>query len=261
MKAVLKSLTEIPEQFREHYVEQDGQFVLKVEGDHPTVTGIVTEANKNVAEFRTNNINLMKQREDLLAKLTAFDGVDPGEYKVLKAQVADLKTKGVSKGDDVQTIINAALAPVLDQLSKMQKGEAEAKAALARKNLEGMLTSAGIRAGVSESALPDFLSRGLSTFVAESDGRIVAKKGDTPVYSTKRPGTPLDVEEFASNLQTEAPHLFKPSKGAGAGGSSGLSGVDAPRVISSDPMEFGRNLEDIAKGKVIVDRSLPVPSR
>jgi hypothetical protein len=86
------------------------------------------------------------------------------------------------------------------------------------------------------------------------NGEIVARKGDAPVFSRKNPAEVLQPEEWAIDLQGDAPHLFRPSKGGGAGGSGNgpAPGSNARRVISSDPLEFGRNLEGLAKGEVTV---------
>jgi len=259
MKATYGTQAEIPEAQRGEYEEKDGQFVLKVEGDHP----VITEYAGKVKSFRENNIKLAKEAEaaktaaDALA--AKFKDIDPGRYAEMSAKLADLEKTGVHSTDDVtkrvleeaKRQVEAALAPVQLALAEEKKARAEASASLQRKTLETRLRDAGVKAGVDEEhAMEDYIARGMRVFNLK-DGEIVAMQGDAPIFSKNKPSEPLSPEEWAVGLQKEAPHLYKPSKGGGATG----SGTPAPkRYISSDPVEFGKNLEAIAKGEVIVQR-------
>lgn len=244
MKATISSLSEIQETLRSEYEPKDGKFVLKLEGDMP---GLVTaaqlaESNTKLAEFRDNNRSLNALKSELETSKAA-----------LEAKIGELQKTGVKEPADVEAkiakAVQEAVGPLATQLRDLQKSEADAKLALSRRELESSLTSAGLKAGVDEKALPDYLNRGLSVF-KHKDGKILATNGDTPLYSKKN-GDPLSVDEWASGLSAEAPHLFKPSKGGGASpGHGGI--VGARKVISNDPLEFGRNLESIAKGETIV---------
>src|SRR6185436_8304747 len=108
---------------------------------------------------------------------------------------------------------------------------ASARSELAKKGLESTLTQVGIKAGVDDRALPDFLRRGLDIFHFE-DGKVVAKGADgAPVY---RGGEPMTPESWLAGLPTEAPHLFKPSKGGGANPTPGGGGNNgAVRTIAA----------------------------
>ncbi len=64
LKYKVKSKDEVPV-LQSHYVERDGAFFLDAEG--------VAEKSK-LDEFRTNNVALLKQVEDLKKK---YDGIDP----------------------------------------------------------------------------------------------------------------------------------------------------------------------------------------
>ena len=119
--------------------------------------------------------------------------------------------------------------------------------------LKSTLTAAGVKAGVDERALSDYVNRGAEIFKVVN-GQVVARKGEAPIFSKAKPAELLTPDEFAVELQGEAPHLFKPSRGGGAGGSGGGGGPVVKKTISADPMEFGRNLEGIAKGEVTVSQ-------
>jgi hypothetical protein len=248
LKSVVANLSEVPEAFHSEYTEQPGVgFVLAVEGDLP----VVSEFRGKVTEFRDNNIKLAKELDGLKQKLTAFDGIDPAKYREVTSRIAELERQGVGRGEDVNALVqrqvNAATQPLLAKLTDIERRESEAKQQLARKNVEGSLRDVASKVGVNEKATADFIRRGLDTFNLEGK----AMDGDEPVFSRKNPSLPLSMEEWALELQGEAPHLFNSSTGGGArGGEGGRS--SATRYVSSDPLEVGRNLEDIASGKVAV---------
>jgi len=256
MKAVVEKIEDVPEPIRGEYEAKDGKFVLKVEGDHPVVADAARKA-ETVAEakFRERNIAQAKELEALKATVETFKGVDPAEYKSMKSRIDELERQGVRGSDDVTKrvlaetakAVEAAVAPIRAKLELAEKASVEASAALTRKNLEARLREAGVKAGVDEEhAMEDFVARGLKVFQVK-DGAILALKSDgvTPVFGSG--SEPLSPEEWAVGLQKEAPHLYKPSKGGGATGGAGTAPF---KYISSDPVEFGKNLEGIASGKV-----------
>ena len=65
-------------------------------------------------------------------------------------------------------------------------------------------------------------------------------------------GNPITMKEYVEkDLVASAPHLFE--GGGGGGGSGGKGQPPRGRIIdSTDALEFGKNLEDIASGKAKV---------
>jgi hypothetical protein len=253
MKAVISALEEVPEALRGEYVQKDGKFVLKLEGDEfpgYIKASDLAEANAKLAEFRDNNRSLMSQVEDFKKK---YEGVDPSEYKTLKDKIAEFERKGVRGGDDVaariQKGIEEAVAPLQKQLLDLTEREQKAKHDLARKELESVLTQEGMNAGISEKALPDYIRRGLEVWHYEN-GKPVARDGEKPLYSPKKPTEPLSPKEWITGLAVEAPHLFKSSSGGGAAGGAG-GGGDQLTYDSKDPKDFLANLDKIAKGAMV----------
>lgn len=251
MKAVVNALTDVPEPLRGEYEERGGKFVLKLEGELPNYAPLV-EANTKLAEFRDNNRALNAQKTELETKLKTFEGVDPAEYATLKTRIKDFEKKGVKGGDDINEMlkaaVKAAVEPLEQKLAQREQSEAAARADLIRKDVESQLRDAGVKAGVDERAMRDYIQRGLDVFKIV-DGRAEARNGERPIFSKTKPSETLSMEEWAAELQVEAPHLFKPSKG---GGSSNSGGPVVKKTISNDPLEFGRNLESIAKGETVV---------
>jgi hypothetical protein len=249
MKYVLTDITQVAEAFRSEYEARDGKFYLKLEGDHPGLA----EANNKIAEFRDNNIGLNKKVTDLESSALRYKDMDPAKYFEYKNKVEEFEKQGGVKGaSDIEMRIRQAVEPLQKQLQDFQGRELESKNALAKKDLEVRLREAASKTGVADSAVSDFIARGLGVFNLE--GR--AMRGDTPLFSKSRPADALSVEEWATGLMQDAPHLFKKSAGGGARGNEGGGGNprtgDMKRISGKDPLEFGHNLEDIAKGKVEV---------
>ncbi len=75
LKFKFKTRDEIPTDVLGHYVERDGAWVLDVEG---------AVDRSRVDEFRANNVELMKQFDELKAR---FNGIDLEETKALKESI------------------------------------------------------------------------------------------------------------------------------------------------------------------------------
>ena len=69
LKAFFTTSAEIPSGLAEYYEERDGGFHLAVEGMVP---------KGKLEEFRNNNIELTRERDELKQKL---DGIDVDEYR------------------------------------------------------------------------------------------------------------------------------------------------------------------------------------
>ena len=250
MKSVIASLEEVSEALRSEYEARDGKFFLKVEGEYAPLI----EANAKLAEFRDNNRSLNGTVTQLRADLKKFEGIDPVEHTKLKTRITELEKGGVKDGNDVAELIKnavkAAVSPLEQKLQERETSERAAQEALARTGLENKLREAGVKAGIDERAMPDYINRGLKVFKLV-DGEPVARKGENPIFSKVKPAEELSMDEWAKDLHSEAPFLFKPSSGGGANNRSG-NGPVVTKQISSDPLEFGRNLEGIAKGEVTV---------
>lgn len=238
------------------YVERDGAFVLQVDGMVSQTE--FDELEEKLNEFRDNNRKLFND-------LKKFEGIDPDTVRTLQADYDKLKRQGVSKADDLQAAINAAVekatGPLLDKVKAIETERDATKQQLAEKALDDTLWEAGQAAGIKANAKASFLHLAKQCFRFE-DGEIVAKRGDQPLYSKQRGRTTemLTPEEFVTHpdwLLKEADFLYEESKGTGSQHKGGdrTSGSGA-RVISADNQELlSQNLEAIAEGRVVVNAS------
>lgn len=209
LKFRITKLEEAEEAYRPLYeATSDGSaFVLKVEG------AVAKEVHD---EFRTNNINLARERDALKAK---FGDLDPDEYRRLK-DIEDALKSGKIKGTDAERILE-------ERTSAMQAEHKKALDAIAAENgtlkskLETLLITdaaiaAAVEKGLRTTAREDLASRAKATFKLK-DGTPVAYNGDAEVFGKE--GKPMGIAEWIDQQITNAPHLFDESKGTGGKGS------------------------------------------
>lgn len=262
LKAVL-SKTEVdalPEAVRGAYKDTNGTFnldpaVLALANDGMVPESDYTRIKAGLAEFRDNNIALIKERDVVNVKLKAFDGVDVAEYQTLKEGKTKLEKVGIKGNEDLATLIAdqvaKAIRPVQDNLNTMTQERETLKRQVAANAVDDHIRTAALKAGARENAIDDVLHRGRQVFTSV-DGKVVAMDGDKPKFSEADPGKPLGAEEWVTTLAKTNDFLFKPSGGGGAGGGGGGNGGSKTVLTNPDAATFGRNIADIASGKVEV---------
>jgi hypothetical protein len=239
LKATYAKLEEIPEAHREFYAEKDGKFNLAVEG---------LIGKDKLDEFRTNNVQLKKQLEELT---TRFDGVDPELFRELNDKAERERQKKLIAADKVDDLVNERVNAAKAGFEKEKKGLEEDRRKL-NIQLEGLLIDNAVRdaatkCGVRSGAVEDVLLRARQVFKVV-DGKAAAFDGDKQLFGST--GDPLTVPEYiSSRLADAAPHLFEASQGGGAKKADVSSAGASGKINRNDPKAFLANLEAIASGQ------------
>lgn len=97
LKFKLKSKEEIPAGLEAHYVERDGGWVLDADG---------AADRAKLDEFRSTNVALMKERDDLKQR---FEGIDPEEVRKLGAEKKRLEDEQRLKAGEFDKVLEARL--------------------------------------------------------------------------------------------------------------------------------------------------------
>ena len=217
LKFKFTSKEQIPAEHAALYVERDGAFVLDAEG---------AVDKSRVDEFRTNNLALKKQLDDLAAK---YEGIDPDAVKTLLADKARLEDEKLIKDGEVEKLVEKRTKGVLSDMEKRLNGAEQQASALSaqllEKEIERNVVEAATKLGLRASAIPDIKLRARSVFKI-SGGAVAAVEADgaTPLYGQDG-ATPLTFDEWVSRQVVEAPHLFESNAGGGAvGNGSGGAG-------------------------------------
>jgi len=186
LKFKYESKDAVPVEHAGLYVERDGAWCLDVDG--------AVERSK-VEEFRTTNVALMKERDELKRR---FERSDSEAVRTVAAE---------------RDALNARLTAI--QIDQAVVTEA---------------TKRGLRA----SAIPDITSRARNTFrlvngvpqAFEADGQ-TARMGKDGM-------TPLSLAEWIDLQVSDAPHLFESNAGGGAAG-NGSGGAGGGNRSARNP--------------------------
>lgn len=244
LKPVINSLDEVPEALHGEYTPKDGKFVLDVNiEEHPGVAGL-----------RNALTNVRTEKATLKTQLEQFSGMDPAKVKELQENERKIKEGELIAAGKLDELVNMRTGALKEDLTKkLSQSENERTALQSQLNtlvIDNAVQAAAAKLGVRESALDDVLARARNTFRTH-EGRAVAFNGENPVYS-KNGSDLLGIEEWMTNLPNVAPHLFKESKGGGAGGGTPKAVAGPGTVSRTDPASFLANIDAIAKGKMKV---------
>jgi hypothetical protein len=243
-----KTKDEVPEGLRPHAEEKDGAVQVEV------------VPAKVHSEFRTNNIALLKERDDLKTKNTSYVQVFGEDIPKVSEELTELR-KVKQQVDDGTLKTSDAVQKEVDKRAKSeQEGfaatrkalEATAQGATALQKMwesryKGVHLDQAVAAqvtaadsGFSPSALLDIQARAKSVWRVSDDGTLQAvDAAGTQVYSLKEPGTPLGMKEWLQSIAASAPHFLKPSAGGGAPGGrgNGAAGSQDPAFLALPPAE------------------------
>jgi len=216
LKYKYPSKDQVPAEQAALYVERDGAWILDADG--------VVEKSK-LDEFRTTNVTLLKERDDLKKR---FEGIDPDEFRKLADDKRKLEEAQQVKAGEVDKVIEARLKSARAEWEKQFTA-----VSTERDTLHGRLTAIQIdqavvteatKRGLRPTAIPDITSRARTNFklvngvpqAFESDGQ-TARMGKDGI-------TPMTLAEWVDALVSDAPHLFESNAGGGAAG-NGSGGV------------------------------------
>ena len=215
LKAIYQNSNEIPEGAAPFYEERDGSWHLSVEG-------MVHKAK--LEEFRTNNIELARERDDLRQKL---EGIDLDEYRDLKSRADDIKAEKLLKKGDVDALIAERTGEMKREhekaLKKLQQTADEATASLSRVMIDQALVAAGSKHHVRPEAIEDLAARGRGVFRLEDGAPRAYGQDGKPIYDGN--AEPLTIDQYVEQLARKAPHLFEPSTGTGGALGNGTAGT------------------------------------
>ena len=212
-----------PEMQALYVAAADGNgFTLEVDVD-PALHAAQTQ----VGEFRENNVTLTRQMEELRAQRRP-----PPENAALEERVADL-TRIVTEEREATT---------------------RERTARAEDRFQIRVAEIGAKNGVRQEAVYDMVARAkASGFRVESDGTVAAFKGDAAIMSKRDPSVRLTLSEWMHDQRRDGGgHLFKPSKGSDGKPQDSTGTIIDGVLHNPSEDEFGRNLADIASGKIQV---------
>lgn len=247
-----EDFSKLPDALKEHYAEDGDNYIL--DSDDSTF-------KSRINEFRTNNISLAKEKEELQKRIKDFDGLDLEEVKEMKKRIQEIDDNEMIKKGDLEALVNTRV----ERMKKDMDGKytalekraltAEQQQQQAMERLATVLIDSNVQSAVTtvgalrKGAMQDVLGRARSVFKVE-DGEPVPYRDGKVLYGANGKDV-MTIEEWAGSLLEDAPYLFKGNEGTGADGD--LNGSKFTNKINkTDKKGFSNNLEKIASGEVEV---------
>jgi hypothetical protein len=258
LKATLTKaeLDALPEAVRGLYHEKDGKWWLDVEGGLGVPSSEVQDLKSKLAEFRDNNVALLKKVTDLEPLAKKYEGIDPDEARRLKEEHDKLQKKGVTKADDIEALVKAAVEtatkPIAEKLASEEQARKAAQQAADQARFRELVSSEAQKKGVRPSSVRHVIREAEQTFDLK-DGALAPKAG------VKHPSDPLKEltpDVWLEGLAKSDDYLFEPSVGGGADNQNGRHHrPGAKQLVNPTAEEMGRNVDAIAKGEIVVVRN------
>lgn len=271
LKRHVDSLDGIDEKHRGVYEEDpDGGFrLIEIESSGTGTGGDSDEMRKlrgKVDEFRTNNNGLKSDLEKARARAQAFEGIDPEvakqAHKLMEDAAEEEERKLLAAGD-----INGLVQRRTSRMALAHEKELGARDDAAgnlkqendglRNQLAVFTIDTAVTSAIEKIAKPkpgaraDILARARRTWRVDKEGKTVPDATGSMEFGED--GKAQTFAGYAKTLIADAPHLFEAGKGGNAGdGDDRTTPSPGGRLDADDPMVFGRNLDDIADGKVQV---------
>jgi hypothetical protein len=204
---------EIPAGLEAHFVEKDGAWVADTDiADHPSFIAVRDKKDELLGEAKKAKTEAADAKAALEGVKTALNITDLAELPNA------LKGKQAQNKEEVDKVVNERLAAFKAESEKtikeLQEASAKDQAQLQTLLIDNAITSEATKAGVQPTAMQDVLLRGRALYRLQ-DGKPVPMDGEKVIYG-KDGLNPMPPSEWMARLTTEAPHLFKTSKGGGA---------------------------------------------
>jgi hypothetical protein len=205
----------------------------------------------------TETSGLKKNRDDVLkeakaakAALAAYEGVDPEEFKKLKAAADEAERKKATAEGNFASLEKQLIEKHGVELEKERGRAAKLQKALEQRLVQAELTSAIAKhRGDADLLLPiakDSVrvretETGFEAYVADKDGNARIADGK---------GTPMTFDDLVTQeLLVKYPRAFDGTGSSGGGASKSTGSAGSSRVIpAGDNDAFIANLDGIAKG-------------
>jgi hypothetical protein len=211
LKFKFKTREEIPAELQSLYVERDGAWMLDADG--------LVEKSK-LDEFRTTNVNLIKERDDLAKR---FEGIDPDAVRQLADDKRKLEEAQQLKAGEVDKVIETRVKAARAEWDKQHGVVVAERDALTSRltaiQIDQAVVTEATKRGLRPTAIPDIAARARVNFKLVN-GVPQAFETDGQTARTGKDGvSPMTLAEWVDGLVSDAPHLFEANAGGGAAGS------------------------------------------
>lgn len=269
LRALIQSLDDVDEQYRNLYVRTDDGYVLDIDDGG---------FKSRISEFRNNNIDLRRQLdatkdqeqelERLRDQVSRFKDIDPEKATEALQKMAQLKDKELLDSGKIDELVAQRVERQVENMRKDYDGKVAALEGAVQELTTGrdnfrklysdnvtdstLLQAIGEIGTLRKGAAQDALGRGHKVWQVNDDGNLMPVGPDGKVLYGRDGKSPVTPKEWAEGLMTEASYLFEGSAGGGSRSGTGNGAGDGKKVSFGDQEGINRNIADIASGKVEV---------
>jgi hypothetical protein len=247
IQAIVSSLDDVQGEVKSLYKEQDGKFVLDIDGldDHPTVRGVIT-ANKSNKEKRDAH---KAELDQLQAKLSAIpEDFDPEAYQQMKEQIE----KGT--GPDVDERLAKQRAKLEEKFNAEINGREE-KIGKLDGAIRKMIIDDGLSRAMDDASIDPVHKSKLLPYLKTVGKLTVEADGDAFKASVDTDLGPIGLKQFVADwAETEDGKLYV-AKSTGPkprGGEGGTVGGTITRT-QFDAMSHSERAKNTKDGVKVVD--------
>lgn len=260
LQSVIETQEAIPEGMADYYEEQDGKFLLKVEG---------LVAKTKVDEFRNTNIAVLKENANLKERLDGYGDLDVEQAREALRFKDDLDTKKLmekgqfeellSKQEDKLNRQHEVQVKKLQNLLEVREKEVDTTQRLLNQSVIDRSVTEALDAKpmLTTAARMLLADRAKSTFSVDDQGKIVAKDADGNIRFAKNGldnyGISEYIEDYVIDYQDD-PSFVRPSSGGGARTKEELAFSSAGGVVRLSPQE-AKNLSVYKRAKEEAEKS------
>jgi len=250
LKALVETLDDVQDTFKEFYKEEGGKFVLDIEGidDHPKVRGVITANRENVKKR-----DAYKAEADALK--TRFNGL-PDDFDA--STFEQLKAVAEGKGSPTEEQIQQIRDKVREKLEAKYNGEIQTREErLAKLNgaLHRMTIDDGLSRAMDEASIDTRHKSKLLPYLKSAGKIAVEEDGDVfkAVVETDLGAVSLAkyVSEWASS--DDGKIYVAKSTGPNPNGGKGGSGGNTMKRAEFNALPLAEQAKVATSGTAIVD--------
>ena len=198
-------------------------------------TGVKTKLD----EFRSNNVKLMKDMENLTTK---FEGIDVDAYKDMVSKQEQLNNKKLIDAGKIDELLDEKTKSMREihnkELDKTNQVNQSLQDQLATLVIDNAVRDSALRAGVVETGMDDILLRSKAIFSLK-DGKAVPTDNAGNTIFGHGTSEPMSVNEWVNAQMDVAPHLFKSSSGGGSAHGTRPNGTSGEKMTAIQKLEMG----------------------
>ena len=231
LQATYKTAEEVPEELRSHYKEVDGVWVLD---------GYVPKTKLD--EFRENNRNLAKTKEELESQLLKFKDIDPERYQEAVTKLQELENDRLAEAGEFK-VLKANLEQSHADAIRTEKERAKAiQDGWNKEKIANQTAMIVTRHAVPEDGNMKYIQADvLEMATIDPDTNQIVFLNEQGIKRKNEEGQELTLEEFLVKQYIPKSKLFRRSQGGGA-----LGADEIPRVGTNQIHIDSINGQDIS---------------